>query len=68
MNYQTINIDTLPINTVIGVLHIDDTGAYTVTLTKGRDKKWHRNGDGAVIDTDQIRAWATDIKVVYNPF
>ena len=48
MAYQTINIDTLPIGTVIDVMHIDDTGSYIVTLGKKLDKKWHRHGDGAV--------------------
>ena len=67
MAYQTINIDTLPIGTVIDVMHIDDTGSYIVTLGKKLDKKWHRHGDGAVIDADQIHAWATRITVVRTP-
>lgn len=67
MAYQTINIDTLPIGTVIDVMHIDDTGSYIVTLGKKLDKRWHRHGDGAVIDADQIHAWATRITVVRTP-
>lgn len=68
MAYQKINLNILPIGTVIKVTHIDDTGSYVMKLGKKLDKKWHRHGDGAVIDADQIRTWATDIKVVYNPF
>lgn len=62
-----MNIDELPIGTVIDVMHIDDTGSYIVTLGKKLDKKWHRHGDGAVIDADQIHAWATRITVVRRP-
>lgn len=62
-----MNIDELPIGTVIDVMHIDDTGSYIVTLGKKLDKKWHRHGDGAVIDTDQIHAWATRITIVRRP-
>lgn len=67
MAYQKINLNTLPIGTVIDVMHIDDTGSYIVTLGKKPDKKWHRHGDGAVIDPDQIRAWATRITIVRQP-
>lgn len=56
MAYQKLNLDTLPIGTVIDVTHIDDTGSYVVTLGKKLDKRWHRHGDGAVIDADQIYA------------
>lgn len=44
-----------------------DTGSYVVTLGKKLDKRWHRHGDGAVIDADQIRMWATRITVVRQP-
>lgn len=67
MAYQKINLHTLPIGTVIDVMHIDDTGSYIVTLGKKLDKKWHRHGDGAVIDADQIHAWATRITVIRRP-
>ena len=67
MAYQKINLDSLPIGTVIDVMHIDDTGSYIVTLGKKLDKKWHRHGDGAVIDADQIHAWATRITVIRRP-
>ena len=67
MAYQKINLNTLPIGTVIDVMHIDDTGSYIVTLGKKLDKKWHRHGDGAVIDADQIRVWATRITIVRTP-
>lgn len=67
MTHQKINLNTLPIGTVIDVMHIDDTGSYVVTLGKKLDKRWHRHGDGAVIDTDQIHAWATRITVVRTP-
>lgn len=67
MAYQKINLNTLPIDTVIDVMHIDDTGSYIVTLGKKLDKKWHRHGDGAVIDANQIHAWATRITVVRTP-
>lgn len=67
MAYQKLNLDTLPIGTVIDVMHIDDTGSYIVTLGKKLDKRWHRHGDGAVIDADQIHAWATRITVVRQP-
>lgn len=67
MAYQKLNLDTLPIGTVIDVMHIDDTGSYIVTLGKKLDKRWHRHGDGAVIDADQIHAWATRITVVRRP-
>lgn len=67
MAYQKLNLDTLPIGTVIDVMHIDDTGSYVVTLGKKLDKRWHRHGDGAVIDADQIHAWATRITVVRRP-
>lgn len=67
MAYQKINLNTLPIGTVIDVMHIDDTGSYIVTLGKKLDKRWHRHGDGAAIDADQIRAWATRITVVRTP-
>lgn len=67
MAYQKINLNTLSIGTVIEVMHIDDNGSYIVTLGKKLDKKWHRHGDGAVIDVDQIRAWATRITVVRTP-
>ena len=62
-----MNIDELPIGTVIDVMHIDDTGSYIVTLGKKLDKKWHRHGDDTVIDADQIRMWATRITVVRQP-
>lgn len=39
MAYQKINLNTLPIGTVIDVMHIDDTGSYVVTLGKKLDKK-----------------------------
>ena len=52
MAYQKLNLDTLPIGTVIDVMHIDGTGSYIVTLGKKLDKRWHRHGDGAVIDAD----------------
>ena len=67
MAYQKINLNTLPIGTVIDVMHIDDTGSYIVTLGKKLDKRWHRHGDGAVIDADRIHAWATRITVVRRP-
>lgn len=67
MAYQKLNLDTLPIGTVIDVMHIDDTGSYIVTLGKKLDKRWHRHGDGAVIDADQIHAWATRITVIRRP-
>lgn len=67
MTYQKLNLDTLPIGTVIDVMHIDDTGSYIVTLGKKLDKRWHRHGDGAVIDADQIHAWATRITVIRRP-
>lgn len=67
MAYQKINLDALPIGTVIDVMHIDDTGSYIVTLGKKLDKRWYRHGDGAVIDADQIHAWATRITVVRTP-
>lgn len=67
MAYQKINLHNLPIGAVIDVMHIDDTGSYIVTLGKKLDKKWHRHGDGAVIDADQIYAWATRITVVRTP-
>lgn len=62
-----MNIDELPIGTAIEIMHIDDTGSYVVTLGKKLDKRWHRHGDGAVIDADQIHAWATRITVVHRP-
>lgn len=31
MAYQKLNLDTLPIGTVIDVMHIDDTGSYVTT-------------------------------------
>lgn len=68
MAYQKLNLDAMPIGTVIDVMHIDDTGSYIVTLGKKPDKKWHRHGDGAVIDADQIRVWATRITVVRRPY
>lgn len=68
MAYQKINLNTLPIGTVIDVMHIDDTGSYVVTLGKKLDKKWHRHGDGTVIDADQIHAWATRITIVRRPY
>ena len=49
------------------VIDTGDTGSYIVTLGKKLDKKWHRHGDGAVIDADQIHAWATRITVVRRP-
>lgn len=67
MAYQKLNLDTLPIGTVIDVMHIDETGSYVVTLGKKLDKKWHRHRDGAVIDADQIHAWATRITIVRTP-
>lgn len=67
MTHQKIDLNTLPIGTVIDVMHIDDTGSYIVTLSKKLDKRWHRHGDGAVIDADQIRVWATRITVVRRP-
>lgn len=67
MAYMNIDLDTLPIGTAIDVMHIDDTGSYVVTLGKKLDKRWHRHGDGAVIDADQIHAWATRITVVRTP-
>lgn len=67
MAYQKINLNALPIGTVIDVMHIDDTGSYIVTLGKKLDKRWHRHGDGVVIDADQIYAWATRITVVRIP-
>ena len=39
MAYQKLNLDTLPIGTVIDVMRIDDTGSYIVTLGKKLDKK-----------------------------
>lgn len=62
-----MNIDELPIGTAIEIMHIDDTGSYIVTLSKKLDKRWHRHGDGAVIDADQIHAWATRITIVRTP-
>ena len=67
MAYQKLNLDTMPIGTVIDVMHIDDTGSYIVTLSKKLDKKWHRHGDGAVIDADKIRVCATRITIVRQP-
>lgn len=64
MAYQKINLDTLPIGTVIDVMHIDDTGSYTARLTKGFDKQWRRITDGAVVSADLIRSWSTRISLI----
>lgn len=59
-----MNIDALPIGTVIEIMHIDETGSYVARLTKGFDKRWRRITDGAVVSADLIRSWSTRISLI----
>ena len=59
-----MNIDALPIDTTIEIMHIDDTGSYVARLIKGFDKQWRRITDGAVVGADLIRSWSTRISLI----
>lgn len=59
-----MDIDALPIDTTIEIMHIDDTGSYVARLIKGFDKQWRRITDGAVVSADLIRSWSTRISLI----